>query len=198
MKITGDWLDHPGTQAVCASAGSCGPPGAVRRRLRAQRAAGRAGRRRRHRHRCHARNRHEHRRKPPVSRSCRPASTMAPSPSSPSGKPHEVTTFRRDVETDGRRAVVAFSTDDRGRRRAPRLHHERALRRPARHGHRPAGRPARPAGAPRPLCRRRRNPHPRGLPAHPALLPLSRRLWRPRRRARPRRPGRLRRALPPG
>ncbi len=27
------------------------------------------------------------------------------------GKPHEVTTFRRDVETDGRRAVVAFTTD---------------------------------------------------------------------------------------
>lgn len=27
------------------------------------------------------------------------------------GKPHEVTTFRRDIETDGRRAVVAFSTD---------------------------------------------------------------------------------------
>lgn len=27
------------------------------------------------------------------------------------GKPHEVTTFRRDVETDGRRAVVAFSTE---------------------------------------------------------------------------------------
>ncbi|MBC2836064.1 CCA tRNA nucleotidyltransferase [Paragemmobacter straminiformis] len=27
------------------------------------------------------------------------------------GKPHEVTTFRRDVETDGRRAVVAFSPD---------------------------------------------------------------------------------------
>ncbi len=26
------------------------------------------------------------------------------------GKPHEVTTFRRDVETDGRRAVVAYST----------------------------------------------------------------------------------------
>jgi poly(A) polymerase len=25
------------------------------------------------------------------------------------GEPHEVTTFRRDVETDGRRAVVAFS-----------------------------------------------------------------------------------------
>jgi poly(A) polymerase len=32
---------------------------------------------------------------------------------------HEVTTFRRDVETDGRRAVVAFSTDklDDARRR---------------------------------------------------------------------------------
>ena len=27
------------------------------------------------------------------------------------GLPHEVTTFRRDVETDGRHAVVAFSTD---------------------------------------------------------------------------------------
>ncbi|MBF9029424.1 CCA tRNA nucleotidyltransferase [Rhodobacterales bacterium HKCCE3408] len=35
------------------------------------------------------------------------------------GRPHEVTTFRRDVETDGRRAVVAFSTrieDDAMRR----------------------------------------------------------------------------------
>ncbi|MEY4696655.1 MAG: hypothetical protein RIT14_1083 [Pseudomonadota bacterium] len=29
------------------------------------------------------------------------------------GKPHEVTTFRKDVETDGRRAVVAFSDDIR-------------------------------------------------------------------------------------
>ena len=28
-----------------------------------------------------------------------------------SGKPFEITTFRKDVETDGRRAVVAFSTD---------------------------------------------------------------------------------------
>jgi poly(A) polymerase len=27
------------------------------------------------------------------------------------GRPHEVTTFRRDVETDGRRAVVAYSND---------------------------------------------------------------------------------------
>ena len=27
------------------------------------------------------------------------------------GTPHEVTTFRRDIKTDGRRAVVAFSTD---------------------------------------------------------------------------------------
>ena len=35
------------------------------------------------------------------------------------GVPHEVTTFRRDVETDGRHAVVAFSDDlaeDAGRR----------------------------------------------------------------------------------
>lgn len=27
------------------------------------------------------------------------------------GRPHEVTTFRRDVDTDGRHAIVAFSTD---------------------------------------------------------------------------------------
>ncbi len=27
------------------------------------------------------------------------------------GVPHEVTTFRKDIETDGRRAIVAFSTD---------------------------------------------------------------------------------------
>ena len=35
------------------------------------------------------------------------------------GDPYEITTFRRDVETDGRRAVVAFSTDirDDARRR---------------------------------------------------------------------------------
>jgi poly(A) polymerase len=35
------------------------------------------------------------------------------------GIPHEVTTFRRDVETDGRRAIVAFSTrvEDDARRR---------------------------------------------------------------------------------
>ena len=35
------------------------------------------------------------------------------------GLPHEVTTFRRDIETDGRRAVVAFSTrvEDDARRR---------------------------------------------------------------------------------
>lgn len=35
------------------------------------------------------------------------------------GIPHEVTTFRRDIETDGRRAVVAFSTrvEDDARRR---------------------------------------------------------------------------------
>ena len=35
------------------------------------------------------------------------------------GMPHEVTTFRRDIETDGRRAVVAFTTalhDDAARR----------------------------------------------------------------------------------
>jgi poly(A) polymerase len=43
------------------------------------------------------------------------------------GIPHEVTTFRRDVETDGRRAVVAFSNRVEDDARRLRFHHERAL-----------------------------------------------------------------------
>ena len=43
------------------------------------------------------------------------------------GKPYEVTTLRADVETDGRRAKVAFGRDWQARRRAARLHHQRAL-----------------------------------------------------------------------
>ena len=51
------------------------------------------------------------------------------------GVHHEVTTFRRDVETDGRRAVVAFSTD---------LSEDGDRRRTERGGH--AGRSCRPTG----------------------------------------------------
>ncbi len=43
------------------------------------------------------------------------------------GQPFEVTTLRRDVETDGRHAVVRFTTDWDEDARAARLHHERAL-----------------------------------------------------------------------
>ena len=44
-------------------------------------------------------------------RPCRPASRMARSPSSPTRVPYEVTTLRRDVETHGRHATVAFTDD---------------------------------------------------------------------------------------
>ena len=43
------------------------------------------------------------------------------------GKPFEITTLRRDVSTDGRHAVVAFTTDWEEDAAAPRLHDERAL-----------------------------------------------------------------------
>ena len=77
------------------------------------------------------------------------------------------------------------------RRRAARLHHERALGRARRHGPRSCRRPRRYRGAARALHRRSRPAHRRGLSAHPALLPLPRRLWR--RRARCRRARRLHR-----
>ena len=43
-------------------------------------------------------------------------------------KPFEVTTLRRDVSTDGRRATVAFTESWEEDAAAPRLPHERALR----------------------------------------------------------------------
>jgi poly(A) polymerase len=112
MKIAGDWLDHPGTQALMQALDGAGHQawfvgGCVRNALLGA----------------------------PVSDI--DISTDAP-PTEVSdlaeaagfkviptgidhgtvtvvadGKPHEVTTFRRDVETDGRRAVVAYSTDIR-------------------------------------------------------------------------------------
>ena len=46
-------------------------------------------------------------------------------------RPFELTTLRRDVETDGRHAVVAFTDDWREDAEPPRLHLQRALRRSA-------------------------------------------------------------------
>ena len=43
------------------------------------------------------------------------------------GLPHEVTTFRQDVETDGRRAVVAYSDRVEDDARPARFYHECAL-----------------------------------------------------------------------
>ncbi|WP_374397323.1 CCA tRNA nucleotidyltransferase [Tabrizicola sp.] len=109
MKLTGGWIDHPGTQALCAALEAAGfralfVGGCVRNDLLRE----------------------------PVSdidiatdATPKTVSDIAQSAGFKvvptgidhgtvtvvaEGEPHEVTTFRRDVETDGRRAVVAFST----------------------------------------------------------------------------------------
>jgi poly(A) polymerase len=109
MKVAGDWLDHPGTQALCAALEAAGHKalfvgGCVRNALMqvpvadidlATNAT------------------------PQAVTSVSEAAGFKVVPTGidhgtvtvvASGRPHEVTTFRRDVETDGRRAVVAYST----------------------------------------------------------------------------------------
>jgi poly(A) polymerase len=108
MKISGEWLNHPGTQALCATLESEGRQallvgGCVRDALlgvavgdvdlatdatpeNVSNIAEKAGFR-----------------VVPTGLDHGTVTVIA------NGKPHEVTTFRRDVETDGRRAVVAFS-----------------------------------------------------------------------------------------
>ena len=109
MRITGSWIDHPGTQALCAALEGAGfralfVGGCVRNDLLGE----------------------------PVADIDIATDAMPETVSNlaetagfkvvptgiehgtvtvvAQGEPHEVTTFRRDVETDGRRAVVAFST----------------------------------------------------------------------------------------
>ena len=90
------------------------------------------------------------------------------------GQPFEVTTLREDIETDGRRAKVAFGRDWKrdAERRDFTINALYARRR--RHGPRPVG------GLADIEARRVRfigdagGAHPRGLSAHPALLPLLR------------------------
>ncbi len=108
MKILGDWLDHPGTQALCRLLEGQGHRalfvgGCVRNALLSEPVAdidiatdaapdtvsdmaGNAGFK-----------------VVPTGIDHGTVTVIA------GGRPHEVTTFRRDVETDGRRAVVAFS-----------------------------------------------------------------------------------------
>ncbi|MEI2736606.1 MAG: CCA tRNA nucleotidyltransferase [Rhodoblastus sp.] len=101
------------------------------------------------------------------------------------GRPFEVTSLREDVETDGRRAKVRFGRDfDADARRRDFTINSMSLTRDGVLA-RSARRRSRPARAPRAFHRRRRRAHRRRLSARPALLPLSRRLWR--RPARPRR-----------
>ena len=109
-KVGGDWLDHPGTQALMQALEAKGHKalfvgGCVRNALLGEPVSD-----------------------VDISTDAAPqavsdlaeAAGFKPVPTGidhgtvtvvAAGKPHEVTTFRRDVETDGRRAVVAFSTD---------------------------------------------------------------------------------------
>ena len=110
MKISGDWLAHPGTQALCAVLTGAGHQalfvgGCVRNALLGVPVAD-----------------------IDIATDARPeiVSNLAETagfrvvPTGiehgtvtviAQGVAHEITTFRRDVETDGRRAVVSFSTD---------------------------------------------------------------------------------------
>lgn len=110
MKIIGDWISHPGTQALCSALETAGyrglfVGGSVRNALLGQPVSD-----------------------IDVSTDATPQNVTNIAESAgfrvvptgidhgtvtviAQGKPHEVTTFRRDVETDGRRAVVAYSTD---------------------------------------------------------------------------------------
>ena len=110
MRITGDWLAQPGTQALCGALEAAGyralfVGGCVRNALLGVSVAD-----------------------VDIATDARPetvtrlaeAAGLRVVPTGiehgtvtviAGGVPHEVTTFRRDVETDGRRAVVAFADD---------------------------------------------------------------------------------------
>ena len=118
MRITGDWIRAEGVQTVLHLLTDADHQAFPRRRLRAQRADRAAGRRYRHRDRRGSRA------------GCRlaRAAGLKAVPTGidhgtvtivVGGEPHEVTTFRRDVATDGRRATVAYAArigEDAGRR----------------------------------------------------------------------------------
>jgi poly(A) polymerase len=112
MKIAGDWLGHPGTQSLLSALADAGHQallvgGCVRNALLGA-AVGDVD----------------------IATDARPETVSAIAENAgfriiptgidhgtvtvvAQGRPHEVTTFRRDVETDGRRAVVAYATDIR-------------------------------------------------------------------------------------
>ena len=177
MKITGDWLTRPETQAVCAMLTQAGHQallvgGCVRNALmdlpvadvdiatdalpeKVSMLAESAGLK-------------------PVPTGIEHGTVTVVA----NGIPHEVTTFRRDVETFGRHATVAFSTDvaEDAARRDFTMNALYAL---------PDGQVIDPLGG-LPDLRARSGAirgraagaHRRGLPAHPALLSFSRTLWR--------------------
>lgn len=110
MKVAGDWLTEAGTQAICAALGAAGHRalivgGAVRNALLGLPVADVDL--------CTDARPEE------VTAICTAAGLRVVQTGADHGtvtvvayhRGHEVTTFRRDVETDGRRAVVAFSSD---------------------------------------------------------------------------------------
>ncbi len=146
-----------------------------RRRRRSQRAARRAGQGHRHRdHRCSRGGFAPCRSRSPESRSNRHRARHRHRGRQPrADRGDDAEARHRDV-----RAPCTRHLHHRlGRGRAPpRLHDERALLRRRRHDPRSARRLSRSRVAPRPLHWRPARSHPRGLSAHPALLPLHRRI----------------------
>ena len=88
------------------------------------------------------------------------------------GRPIEVTTLREDVETDGRHAKVAFGRDFSADARRRDFTINALSLDPDGRVHDSARRTRRPRPGPRPLHRRRRGAHPRGLSSDSAVLPL--------------------------
>lgn len=110
MRLTGDWLIHPGTQAVCSAiqsagyralfVGGCVRDALLNRPVRDIDIATDA--------------------RPEMILDIAKAAGIKAIPTGfdhgtvtlvAKGRPHEITTFRRDIETDGRHASVDFSTD---------------------------------------------------------------------------------------
>ena len=156
-------------------------PDALCRRRGARRPARVAGQRRRPRHADHARRGHERLQAAKI-KAVPTGIDHGTITAVSDGQPVEITTLRRDVSTDGRRATVAF-TDDWKEDAARRDFTINALSADpvTRRAVRLFRRARRPRSAPRPLHRRSAGADRRRPSADPALLPLP----RPVRRGRP-------------
>ena len=148
---------RPAARAAARGARPRRRGGARRRRRGAQHAARRAGRRHRHRHHGAAGRGDAPGRGAPASRRCRPASThgtVTVIVERQAVRGHDAARGRRDLRAPRQGGVRPRLA---ARRRAPRLHHERAVGHGRRHGARLCRRARRPRGAARALHRRGRD-----------------------------------------